>query len=137
MRKRGISEDKENGKEKEDKGGIEVEDWLERNLELENKLGDTMISEYQASRIRAGLVRKTEGYHHKAAGYYYRDDDILHSPSSTCEFKYKGKLFKLSIEVDELIPNTKSRLKEGLQKLARPFSKKSKTIGDGAEKEKL
>lgn len=115
---------------------MEGEDWLERNLELENRLGDTLISEYQASRIRAGLVRKTEGYRHKAAGYYYRDD-TLRSPSSTCEFQYKGKLLKLSIEVDELIPDTKSRVKERLHRLARPFSGKSKTSGDGTEKEKL
>lgn len=108
-------------------------DWIQRNLELENTLGDIMLSEYLADRIRKGLMRKTEEYQHKAAGYYYRDD-TLRSPSSNCEFQYEGKLLKLSIEVDELIPDPKSRMKDGLCRLARPFSGRNKTPAGGAEK---
>jgi hypothetical protein len=95
------------------------------------------MSEFLADRIRAGLARKIEGYQHKAAGYYYRDDR-KDPPLSAYEFRYKDKSYSLSIEVDEItVPNRKSSRIKRLQKFIKSFSLSSKRPSETEKKKML
>lgn len=122
--------------EEEEVEGKKDDFLIQRYFELEDKLGDLLMSEFLADRMRAGLARKIEGYQHKAAGYYYRDDR-KDPPLSAYEFRYKDKSYSLSIEVDEItVPNRKSSRIKRLQKFIKSFSLSSKRPSE-TEKEKL
>jgi len=66
----------------------------ERDIELENILGNLMIAEYQVDKLR---TRVTE----KIAKYGYADDKKV----STHMFKHDGRWIKISVKVEELTMN--------------------------------
>ena len=71
----------------------------QRDLELENVIGNLMIAEYQIDRLKAKLAEKLSGYARGVAGYYYKSDK---KPISINVFEHKGKWYRVSLKVDEL-----------------------------------
>lgn len=81
----------------------------EKDPDLRNVMGDLMISQFQAERIRTKLAGKVEGYRHAAAGYYYQEDA---EKSSFCQFQHKGRLYRISIKVDRMPSLKRNRLEQ-------------------------
>jgi hypothetical protein len=71
----------------------------QRDLELENVIGNLMIAEYQLDRLKVKLAEKLAGYGRGVAGYHYKSDK---KPISINVFEHKGKWFRVSLKVDEL-----------------------------------
>ena len=70
----------------------------ERDLELENIIGNLMIAEFQIDRLRTKLSEKVAGYGRGVAGYHSKSDK---KPISVAMFEHKGKWYKISLRVDE------------------------------------
>lgn len=71
----------------------------QRDLELENVIGNLMTAEYQIDRLKAKLSEKVAGYGRGVAGYHYKSDK---KPISINMFEHKGKWYRVSLKVDEL-----------------------------------
>ncbi len=76
-----------------------------RDLELENIIGNLMIAEFQIDRLRTRLSEKIAGYGRGVSGYHYKSDK---KPVSISTFEHKGKLYRVSLKVDEVKANNKS-----------------------------
>ncbi len=76
-----------------------------RDLELENIIGNLMIAEFQIDRLRTRLSEKIAGYGRGVGGYHYKSDK---KPVSISTFEHKGKLYRVSLKVDEVKVNNKS-----------------------------
>lgn len=67
----------------------EVDD--ERDLELENIMGNLMIAEYQVDKLRSRLSERVGGY-----------GSASNKKSSAHIFKHNDKWYKISVRVDEM-----------------------------------
>lgn len=63
----------------------------DRDLELENILGNLMIAQYQVDKLRSRLSERVGGY--GSAG---------NKKSSTHIFKHNDKWYKITVRVDEM-----------------------------------
>ncbi len=70
-----------------------------QDLELENIVGNLLVAEYQVDRLRSRLLDKASGFGREVSGYYKKTDK---QPTSTRVFEHKGKLYKISIKVEEI-----------------------------------
>jgi hypothetical protein len=61
------------------------------DLELENIVGNLLISEYQVDRLRSRLAEVVSGYR----------PQMMKNNASTHLFKHNNKWYKLSLRVDE------------------------------------
>jgi hypothetical protein len=76
---------------------------VERDLEFQNIIGNLMISEFQVERLRSKLVEKLNGSRKNIAGYYFDNERKDRSKAeSVSTFSHHGKLYRLSIRVDEM-----------------------------------
>ena len=77
----------------------------ERDLELENIIGNLMIAQYQVDKLRSRLSERFGGY-----------GSASNKKDSTNIFKYNDKWYKISMRVDEISvddhPDISSQLKE-------------------------
>jgi hypothetical protein len=74
-----------------------------RDIELENIVGNLMIAEYQIERLRSMLTEKLVGRCHGVAGYHYKkDEESVDFVISERAFQHKGKLYKMSVKVEGL-----------------------------------
>jgi hypothetical protein len=77
----------------------------ERDLELENIVGNLMIAQYQVDKLRSRLSERFGGY-----------GSASNKKDSTNIFKYNDKWYKISMRVDEISvddhPDISSQLKE-------------------------
>ena len=77
----------------------------ERDIELENIIGNLMIAQYQVDKLRSRLSEKIGGYL-----------SASNKKTSTNIFKYNDKWYKISMRVDEMSaddnPDISSQLKE-------------------------
>lgn len=72
---------------------------VERESGLEAILGEIIVSDFQTRRLRNVLGDKVAGYVHAGGGYYRQDQK---SSNSTNTFTHKGKLYHVSISVQEV-----------------------------------
>ena len=77
----------------------------ERDLELENIIGNLMIAQYQVDKLRSRLSERFGGY-----------GSASNKKDSTNIFKHNDKWYKISMRVDEISvddhPDISSQLKE-------------------------
>jgi hypothetical protein len=73
--------------------GEDHDDDTQRDLELENIVGNLMIAEYQVDKLEQRLSQ-----HVRDVGY--RSFNSM--KSSTHTFKYDAKWYKLSVKIEEL-----------------------------------
>ena len=77
----------------------------ERDIELENIIGNLMIAQYQVDKLRSKLSERIGGYL-----------SASNKKASTNIFKYNDKWYKISMRVDEMSvddhPDISSQLKE-------------------------
>ena len=76
----------------------------ERDIELENIIGNLMIAQYQVDKLRSRLGERIGGY-----------GSASNKKTSTNIFKYNDKWYKISMRVDEMSvdhPDISSQLKE-------------------------
>jgi len=77
----------------------------ERDLELENIIGNLMIAQYQVDKLRSRLSERIGGY-----------GSASNKKASTNIFKHNDKWYKISMRVDEMSaddhPDISSQLKE-------------------------
>jgi hypothetical protein len=77
------------------KGSAQVPDIdEERNLELENIMGNLMIAQYQVDKLRSRLSERVGGY--GSAG---------NKKASAHIFKHNDKWYKITVRVDEMAVN--------------------------------
>jgi hypothetical protein len=57
------------------------------------------VAQFQSEKLRSRLENKFVGYVHKADVYYSRID--AKEMSSSFEFSYKGKRYRISIDIDK------------------------------------
>ena len=69
------------------------DDDVERDLELENIAGNSMIAEYQVDKLRQRLSQQVRGV---------RYSSFNKMKTSSYTFKYGAKWYKLSVKVEEL-----------------------------------
>ena len=67
--------------------------------ELEAILGETCVADFQSHRLKTALSDKVAGYMHLGSGYYRRNKK---SSNSTDVFSHKGKLYRISMSVQEI-----------------------------------
>jgi hypothetical protein len=85
-----------------DKSDIDAPFYEQRDLELENIIGNLMVAEYQVDRLRSRLLDKASGFGRSVAGYYQKTDK---QPASTHVFEHKGKLYKVTVKLEEVKKN--------------------------------
>jgi hypothetical protein len=64
----------------------------QRDLELENIIGNLMIAQYQVDKLRSRLSERISGY-----------GSISNKKGSVNVFKHNGKWYKVSTKVEEVI----------------------------------
>ena len=69
----------------------------ERDLELENIVGNLMIAQYQVDKLRSRLSERISGY-----------GSISYKKGSVHVFKHNEKWYKVSTKVEEVSLNSKS-----------------------------
>ena len=69
----------------------------ERDLELENIVGNLMIAQYQVDKLRSRLSERISGY-----------GSINYKKGSVHVFKHNEKWYKVSTKVEEVSLNSKS-----------------------------
>ncbi len=85
-----------------DKSDIDAPFYEQRDLELENIIGNLMVAEYQVDRLRSRLLDKASGFGREVSGYYKKAEK---QPTSTHVFEHKGKLYKVTVKVEEIKKN--------------------------------
>ncbi len=70
---------------------IKGQEPKERDVELENIVGNLLIAEYQVDKLRARLAEKVVG----------RGDSSANN-QSVYTFKNKDKLFRVRVQIDEM-----------------------------------
>ena len=78
----------------------------ERDIELENIVGNLMIAEYQVDRLRTRLGERTRG----SGGF--GSDPGSNKKGSTHVFKHNNKWYKISLKIEELIVDRRQDTKE-------------------------
>jgi hypothetical protein len=71
----------------------------ERDLELENIVGNLMIAQYQVDKLRYKLTQMVED----GGAYYYRSFSSGGKKTSAHTFRHNGKWYKVSIKVEHLL----------------------------------
>ncbi|HEX7031611.1 MAG TPA: hypothetical protein VF172_01290 [Nitrososphaera sp.] len=71
----------------------------EREPELEAILGEIIVADFQTHRLRNVLSDKAAGYIHAGGGYYRKNQK---NSSTTNTFSHKGRLYRISISVQEV-----------------------------------
>jgi hypothetical protein len=72
----------------------------ERDLELENIVGNLMIAQYQVDKLRSRLSERINGY-----------GSISNKKASVHVFKHNEKWYKVSTKVEEVSLNSNSVMK--------------------------
>jgi hypothetical protein len=72
----------------------------ERDLELENIVGNLMIAQFQVDKLRSRLSERIGGY-----------GSISNKKASVHVFKHNGKWYKVSTKVEEVSLNSNSVMK--------------------------
>jgi hypothetical protein len=72
----------------------------ERDLELENIVGNLMIAQYQVDKLRCRLSERIDGY-----------GSISNKKASVHVFKHNEKWYKVSTKVEEVSLNSNSVMK--------------------------
>jgi len=80
----------------------------ERDIELENIVGNLMIAEYQVDRLRTKLGERTRG------GSSFGPDSGTNKKGSTHVFKHNDKWYKVSVKIEELIVDRRQDTKEDI-----------------------
>jgi hypothetical protein len=78
----------------------------ERNIELENTVGNLMVAEYQVDRLRNRLsdnIRESTGF---------KTGSGTNKKGSTHVFKHNNKWYKVSVNIEELMVDISQDLKE-------------------------
>lgn len=70
-----------------------------REPELEGTLGEIIVADFQTKRLRNVLSDKAAGYIHAGGGYYRKNQK---NNNTTNTFRHKGKLYRISISVQEI-----------------------------------
>jgi hypothetical protein len=78
----------------------------ERDIELENIVGNLMIAEYQVDRLRTRLGDRTRGSSSFGPG------TGTNKKVSTHVFKHNNKWYKISLKIEELIVDRRVDTKE-------------------------
>jgi hypothetical protein len=84
----------------------EQQEEEERDIELENIVGNLMIAEYQVDRLRTRLGDRTSGSSSFGPG------TGTNKKGSTHVFKHNNKWYKISLKIEELIVDRKVDTKE-------------------------
>lgn len=71
----------------------------ERDLELENIVGNLMIAQYQVDKLRSRLSERIDGY-----------GSASNKKTSTHIFKHNDRWYKVTIKVDEMAVNSPETL---------------------------
>ena len=71
-----------------------------RDLELENIVGNLLISEYQVDRLRSRLAEVVSGYR----------PQMMKNNTSTHVFKHNNKWYKLSLRIEETDVNSSKEI---------------------------
>lgn len=66
----------------------------ERDLELENVIGNLMIAQYQVDKLRSRLAERVGGY-----------GSAANKKASSHIFKHNAKWYKITVRVDEMTVN--------------------------------
>lgn len=77
----------------------------DRNIELENTVGNLMVAEYQVERLRSRLSDNIRGSSGLITGSGTKK-------GSTHVFKHNKKWYKVSVKVEELIVDTRQDTNE-------------------------
>ena len=64
----------------------------QRDLELENIIGNLMVAEYQVDRLRTRLLERFSGY-----------GSTSNKKSSMHTFKHNNKWYRIAIRIDEAV----------------------------------
>jgi hypothetical protein len=73
----------------------------ERDLELENIVGNLMIAQYQVDKLRSRLTERVGGY-----------GSASNKKISTHTFKHNEKWYKVTIKVDEMSVDYHDRMQD-------------------------
>jgi hypothetical protein len=84
----------------------EQQEEEERDIELENIVGNLMIAEYQVDRLRTKLGDRTRGSSGFGPGHG------TNKKGSTHVFKHNNKWYKISLKIEELIVDRRQDTKE-------------------------
>jgi hypothetical protein len=77
----------------------------ERNIELENTVGNLMVAEYQVDRLRTRLSDSIRGG-------ILKTGPGTNKKGSTHVFKHNNKWYKVSVKIEELMVDISQDLKE-------------------------
>lgn len=80
--------------------------YEERDIELENIVGNLMIAEYQVHRLRTRLSEKIPG----SAGFITGSGTS--KKGSTHVFKHNNKWYKVSVKIEESMVDIRQDIKE-------------------------
>ena len=78
----------------------------ERNIELENTIGNLMVAEYQVDRLRNRLsdnIRESTGF---------KTGSRTSKKGSTHVFKHNNKWYKVSVKIEEVMVDISQDMKE-------------------------
>jgi hypothetical protein len=78
----------------------------ERNIELENTVGNLMVAEYQVDRLRTRLSDNIHGSTGLKTG------SGTNKKGSTHVFKHNNKWYKVSVKIEELMVDIRQDIKE-------------------------
>ncbi len=77
----------------------------ERNIELENTVGNLMVAEYQVDRLRNRLIDNIRGG-------ILKTGSGTNKKGSTHVFKHNNKWYKVSVKIEELMVDIGQDIKE-------------------------